>query len=136
MSNTDLAVQLHFALFRGSNGFVLKPLAMRENLAAPNEAQVRDSFVLGSGQRQAGQLTDYFWPSPCDILHRTNIRVVSLHNLPKVMLAPGRRHLPLHQPQPLKVYARHTPERSAGRSDRATMGAAAPPISTTLNSAA
>jgi len=83
MSNTDLAVQLHFALFRGSNGFVLKPLAMRENLAAPNEAQVRDSFVLGSGQRQAGQLTDYFWPSPCDILHRTNIRVVSLHNLPK-----------------------------------------------------
>ena len=90
MSNMDLAVQLHFALFRNSNGYELKPLTMREDRAAPNEAQqVRGSFVFAGGQRQAGQLQDSFWPSPCDTLHRTNIRIVSLHNLPKVRLPPN-----------------------------------------------
>jgi len=37
MSNNDLPVQLHFALFNGSNGFVLKPPAMVSAVVSPRE---------------------------------------------------------------------------------------------------
>eukprot|EP00966_Prymnesium_polylepis_P056297 1302441-Prymnesium_polylepis.2 len=68
MSNPDLAVQLHFALFNGSGGFVLKPPEM---LAV-------DADDSADGDDKA------FWPPPRERLHRMTMKVVSLHELPKV----------------------------------------------------
>lgn len=67
MSNPDLAVQLHFALFNGSGGFVLKPPEM---LAV-------DADDSADGDDKA------FWPPPRERLHRMTMKVVSLHELPK-----------------------------------------------------
>jgi len=65
MSNNDIPVHLHFALFHGSGGYVLKPPAMRGIVA-------EDSWTK-----------DDFWPPIRDRLHRAQIDVLSLHNLPK-----------------------------------------------------
>jgi|EP00966_Prymnesium_polylepis_P274579 hypothetical protein len=73
MCNVDLPTQLHFALFSGSGGFVLKPREMR---AKPADAQV---YVEGSPELEC-------WPKPCEWLHRVSMEVVSLHNCPKVSL--------------------------------------------------
>ena len=56
MCQNDLPVQLHHALFKGTGGYVLKPLEMRTG--AP-------------------------WPPARDSLRRVTIEVLSLHNLPK-----------------------------------------------------
>mmetsp|Transcript_15402 Transcript_15402/g.46245 ORF Transcript_15402/g.46245 Transcript_15402/m.46245 type:complete len:545 (-) Transcript_15402:93-1727(-) len=70
MSNVDLPLQLHFALFKNVVGYVLKPLGMRvvppEGEMEPDEAD-----------------HDEYWPPPRDALHRTTISIISLHNLPK-----------------------------------------------------
>jgi len=72
MSNTDLAIQLHFALFNGSRGFVLKPAQMR---AAPPATD---------GTPDGLHSDSHFWPLPRETLHRTSIEVLSLHQLPKL----------------------------------------------------
>jgi len=72
MSNNDLPVQLHFALFKGSGGYVLKPLEMRST-AMP---EVRDSEAEGHAE-------DVYWPPPRERLFRATIELLSLHNLLK-----------------------------------------------------
>jgi len=57
MSNVDLPLTLHFALFNGSGGFTLKPQEMR---------------IEGT-----------FWPPSRVQLVRTTVDILSLHNLPK-----------------------------------------------------
>ena len=74
MSNNDLATQLHFALFNGSGGYVLKPPEMRTG---------------GASTAEAAGGADEYWPPPRAELHRTTIEILSLHNLPKVHLAIG-----------------------------------------------
>jgi len=66
MSNNDLPIHLHFALFNGSGGYVLKPPKMRP---AADESEARDD--------------DDFWPPPCERLPRTSMEILSLHMLPK-----------------------------------------------------
>ena len=95
MSNNDLPVQLHFALFNGSSGYVLKPPEMRPKPSAATaygappsphdsdgrtEASRDDSVVAGV----EGADEDSYWPPPREVLHRTTIQVLSLHHLPKV----------------------------------------------------
>jgi len=75
MSSVDLAVQLHFALFNGSGGFVLKPLGMRST--QPHAGSDAD-------ERQSIANPDVYWPPPRNRLHRTTVDLVSLHNLPKL----------------------------------------------------
>jgi len=64
MSNNDLPVQLHYALFKGSGGYVLKPAEMRVEQLGEQEDAVR-------------------WPPARVKLHHATIHVLSLHNLPK-----------------------------------------------------
>lgn len=108
MSNNDLPLHLHFALFNGSGGYVLKPLEMRvpptpgEMRALPTHGEMSVLSTHGeisvlpihaerSSQDREGQSNDsetpqadVFWPPPREQLHRTTIEVLSLHNLPKV----------------------------------------------------
>jgi len=66
-SNPDLAVQLHFALFSNSQGYVLKPDTMVSAAAA-------DAHSLAA---------DDYWPPPQKCLHRVTVDVLSLHMCPK-----------------------------------------------------
>jgi len=66
MSNNDLPVQLHFALFNGTGGYVLKP---EEMLRTRPKDENDDEKAL--------------WPPPREELHRTTLELLSLHNLPK-----------------------------------------------------
>lgn len=61
MCNNDLPIQLHFVLFNGADGYVLKPPEMR---------RARESS------------TDQC-PPVRQFLHRATIDIISLHNLPK-----------------------------------------------------
>jgi len=63
-SNVDLPVQLHFALFHGSGGFVLKPTEM----CAPRGEEDDD---------------EAFWPALRSSLCRVTIEIISLHQLPQ-----------------------------------------------------
>ena len=69
MCKVDLPLQLHYALFDGSGGYVLKPKEMR--LA---EAESTDASPLDAAAPR--------WPPPRDMLHRVTIELLSLHNLP------------------------------------------------------
>ena len=73
MSNNDLAVQMHFSLFKDSAGYTLKPPEMRATHHAIRDVKVED-----------GLDEDDYWPPPRERLHRTTIDLLSLHNLPKV----------------------------------------------------
>ena len=86
MSNNDLPMQLHFALFRGSGGFVLKPPEMLGYRQAPVIADVFDLSASGSDAEaerisEASAAND-FWPPPREQLHRATIELLTLHNLP------------------------------------------------------
>jgi len=73
-------VQLHFALFNGSAGFVLKPAEM--NAPAP----IGDTDGSTRSTQETSQSTsdvDAYWPPPREWLYRVSIHVLSLHNLPK-----------------------------------------------------
>jgi len=71
MSNNDVALQLHFALFKGSRGYVLKPSAMCARTFEDHQvAEEEDSEMI-------------FWPTAREMLHRTTVRLHSLHNFPK-----------------------------------------------------
>ena len=74
----DLAVQLHFALFDGSGGYVLKPPEMRSRF--PWEEKDSTTPRLGAED-------DVYWPPPRPRLHRVTVDILSLHNLPKVRTA-------------------------------------------------
>ena len=99
-SDADLAVTLHFALFDGSDGFVLKPPEMRVTARdAQNDSFVpqtscvsdewrtllRNNTEHGSGTPRSLAVVDddTYWPPPSERLSRTSIAVLSLHNLPK-----------------------------------------------------
>ena len=122
MSDNDLAVQVHFALFRGSGGFVLKPSAMLKKASTTSKSLLRDftcserttgskrwsrtskerSLSLRETSSRQSSLSrasprarpeislsddvdaEAFWPLFRERLHRTTIRIISLHQLPKV----------------------------------------------------
>lgn len=68
-SNIDLPLKLHFALFHGSGGFVLKPPEM--------VAQPAGTDLDTSSQSVTS------WPAWRKLLDRTSIELLSLHKLPK-----------------------------------------------------
>mmetsp|Transcript_74504 Transcript_74504/g.205372 ORF Transcript_74504/g.205372 Transcript_74504/m.205372 type:complete len:583 (+) Transcript_74504:981-2729(+) len=94
-SDADLAVQLHFALFSGHAGFVLKPREMRDSCsrgdssaAAGGDAVAllaRLSNVLGSSSSQdlLEDSDSIDWPPLRDELQRTTVNLLSLHTCPK-----------------------------------------------------
>eukprot|EP00966_Prymnesium_polylepis_P031576 734529-Prymnesium_polylepis.2 len=75
MSNNDLAVQLHHALFKASDGYVLKPPEM--HLVAP------ESRTTDPSESDQVDSEDAYWPPARDSLHCTTVEVISLHNAPK-----------------------------------------------------
>ena len=88
MSNVDLSVQLHFALFKGSRGgFVLKPSEMRKPPDAADPAADQDGRAVISSPTAVGERPPVveadFWPPPRTTLFCTTIDILSLHNLPK-----------------------------------------------------
>eukprot|EP00966_Prymnesium_polylepis_P145130 3351328-Prymnesium_polylepis.1 len=65
MSNVDLALHLHYALFDGSGGYVLKPSEMRA--VSTEEAVDADCIANRDGlDGDAG-----YWPPSREQLHRT-----------------------------------------------------------------
>eukprot|EP00966_Prymnesium_polylepis_P109886 2542685-Prymnesium_polylepis.1 len=72
----DLAAQLHFALFKGAAGYVLKPPEMISAL--------RSSGDGGGEEPHTSDLADSYWPPPRDMLHVATMEIFSLHALPKV----------------------------------------------------
>jgi len=94
-TGNDSAVMLHFALFSGSGGFVLKPSEMR--MESPDGGSFRDAppesprnhrrrsavyrVTSADVSRQADN--DVHWPPPRVMLACVSVRVISLHNLPK-----------------------------------------------------
>jgi len=88
MSNNDHAVQLHFALFNGSSGYVLKPRAMRAS-SVPSRTPPRSATQNAASQSsEAGAQhphadNDEFWPPLRETLHTASICIISLHNCPK-----------------------------------------------------
>jgi len=87
MSNNDLPVQLHFALFKGSGGYVLKPDEMRLLPESPARGDSEDNANGHDNRDLADQESSWqsesFWPRARPKLRRTTIEIVSLHNLPK-----------------------------------------------------
>jgi len=71
-SDVDLAVQLHFALFKGSEGYVLKPDLMR--------AAVAEDSAVKTSDRDADE---HYWPAACSMLFCATIEILSLHQCPK-----------------------------------------------------
>jgi len=80
----DLAVQLHFALFKGSGGYTLKPFAMRKPLQQALQARRRsEAYYDDNDEGRAQYDDDDFWPPARQILRCVSIRALSLHQLPK-----------------------------------------------------
>ena len=82
MSNIDLAVQFHFALFKRSGGFLLKP----PNMCGPKEAQQPNACPVSAKEMPSGQTneTDEYWPPHREWVQRTTLEILSLHMCPKV----------------------------------------------------
>eukprot|EP00966_Prymnesium_polylepis_P016268 375248-Prymnesium_polylepis.2 len=78
MSNNDLPLQLHFALFKNSDGFVLKPPEM---LQPPNGVK-SDGRMLDENEAADGSTIPY-WPAPRKTLTSATIEFISIHNCPK-----------------------------------------------------
>jgi len=76
MSNVDLPNQLHFALFHGSGGFLLKPPEM---LVADSHADKKEK----KRARRHSAHDDVYWPPPRQTVHQVAVEILSLHNLPK-----------------------------------------------------
>jgi hypothetical protein len=84
MTNNDLAVHLHFALFdTASEGYVLKPVEMR---GSQSDSSVSSRMSISSNE-------DAYWPPPRMGLHRTTIDIICLHNLPKVPARGTPQHM-------------------------------------------
>jgi hypothetical protein len=91
-SRNDVSVQLHFALFNGSTGFLLKPPEM---CTAPRGVQSEHSDTLNNTAAQSGVLHDRlgrgrddYWPPLRETLHLTTVELLSLHMCPKVCASP------------------------------------------------
>ena len=128
-SDIDLAVQLHFALFDGSGGFVLKPKEMRriKTDLPPSQSEPCYPFKMlrrnpssceGLADREADydvfNNEDHYWPLQHELddhLYRATIQVVSLHNLPKVP-----RSSLMCKEHPFLTVCNHLPPYSAARS--------------------
>jgi len=100
-SHSDLPVQLHFALFNGSPGFVLKPQEMRASSqnapaktdAGPSSASATPAMSIDSPGKESSDRArepkpevcdnDAYWPPPREDLQCTIVDVLSLHNLCK-----------------------------------------------------
>ena len=101
MSNVDVPLQLHYALFKGCSGYVLKPPEM---LGAPptvieagstrssSDAYLNLSGIFTRAVRGTG-LDEHsydpelaYWPPPRKTLRCITLDLFSLHNLPKVCL--------------------------------------------------
>jgi len=54
MSNVDVALQLHFALFKGSAGFVLKPHDMRHAKSSSRNLSILQSYVAAAADEKLG----------------------------------------------------------------------------------
>ena len=80
MSNVDLPLQLHHALFNGTDGFVLKPPEML--LAGPDEGATGQEGGLEATE-VGGVEADRWWPPQREQLHCVSIEILSLHNCPK-----------------------------------------------------
>jgi len=95
MSNNDVPIQLHFALFNGSPGFILKPLEMRDAPEAALSSSIPEPRTpVGPIARRASERislerpstpghvaeqetrTDY-WPPSREHLHCASISVAS-----------------------------------------------------------
>jgi len=97
-----VSVQLHFALFNGSQSYVLKPFEMRvlreddgDDFSSCHSSS--RAFFIRRGTGGAGLVLDgisekevdvtedeqHFWPPWHDYLHRITVDVLTLHNLPK-----------------------------------------------------
>jgi len=107
-SEVDLAVSLHFALFKGSAGYILKPAEM---LVSPSEVAASHSESPGGSNKdhkgglQASTANDAYWPPWREEIHRTSVKFISLHNLPKVARkarAPSRHEPFVLSAHPLK----------------------------------
>eukprot|EP00966_Prymnesium_polylepis_P033468 778222-Prymnesium_polylepis.1 len=95
MSTNDLAVQLHFALFNGSSGFLLKPLEMRvagesantTNRGQGTEASPHFELKLPAASTASRETCDergardrdFYWPPPREMLHCSTVEILSLH---------------------------------------------------------
>jgi len=71
----DWAMQLHFALFESTGGYVLKPAEM----VTPPAPRVD----VDGQQQNEDEDEDKFWPPPRTQLSRTTVEIISLHNAPK-----------------------------------------------------
>eukprot|EP00966_Prymnesium_polylepis_P313779 7251121-Prymnesium_polylepis.1 len=98
----DLAVSLHFALFKGTVGYALKPLEMRVPTQLPSSsvdeggtpkgasttAAPDSSFNQREQARQTLREQELYWPPARTFLHCTTIKILSLHNFPMVRARP------------------------------------------------
>jgi hypothetical protein len=75
MSNVDLALQLHYSLFKSTKGYLLKPQEMRK---------ATEPGAMSGAQDVPEESIDDYWPPPRERLHRATIELLSLHNCPKV----------------------------------------------------
>jgi len=75
-SDSDLSVQLHFALFNGHGGFVLKPKEMRLGFS-------RHTSTEDSTQDDKHFDDDCGWPPPRKHLQCVTLQIASLHSLPR-----------------------------------------------------
>jgi len=82
MSNLDLYVTMHYALFNGSEGFVLKPPEMVLQATVPATILSQSPSTQQKASRDLG-VADHYWPPARDVLHLITIKVLSLHMCPK-----------------------------------------------------
>jgi hypothetical protein len=83
MSKNDVATQLHHALFNTSPGYMLKPATMLRGLSRA-EMDRDVSSTRRDDRTQSQNITDAYWPAPCEKLHVVTVTLLSCHNLPKV----------------------------------------------------
>jgi len=84
MSNVDLGLQMHFALFNGTPGYLLKPPAMITGVFPRSNG--RDSRSTEVGEEDTGfnlHNLDDFWPPPRESLYCATIEIHSLFCCPK-----------------------------------------------------
>jgi hypothetical protein len=81
-SNVDTGLMLHYALFKGSGGYVLKPVEMQVP-PSPVASSPGGNSRSTAEEEDADDNEDY-WPPPRKRLHRTTLEIISLHQLPKV----------------------------------------------------
>eukprot|EP00966_Prymnesium_polylepis_P313892 7253634-Prymnesium_polylepis.1 len=105
MSNMDVPLQLHFALFSSSSGgFVLKPPEMR--VITPIEEDGRTT--IGQDGNHPDQLYLH-WPPSRKRLFCATIRVLSLHTCPKVAAQHCMHFLPCALVPTLLITPAQTP---------------------------